>query len=360
VGEGDRETVREKIGCPIHIESFAGADGGYDLLLLGGVIRRRKAHPVAIPASGKRKENDDMALLVQGSTGPKVRNLQTALNYHMPNVPPPLAVDGIFGPKTRARLMQFQTRFQLKVDGVVGPQTGGALYTFVDCSHHLITEKRPAGNRSIRRGIGDSPSQPPFRLPQLPRLELTFPVKLPPVPSILFPPRLEIDPRLLLLARITKFELEAGKQTSFKKDLSNPTDPERETAVFGDLKGTVWSRPFGKFVKVSAGGGMVVEHRIKPTPQTEASVYVFGKVEVADFLTLKPIDIAKLSAEAQIKGTPGGKEPPDMSVAVSAGPEVEVVKDKLTFGPGAYLEYKTNGKEHTLTPGVKFSGTFHF
>jgi hypothetical protein len=302
-----------------------------------------------------------MALLVQGSTGQEVKNLQTALNYHLPNSVPPLVVDGIFGPKTRARLVQFQTQFRLKIDGIVGPETGAALYTFVDCSHHMIIENHPADNRSNRLAIGDTPSQPsPFRLPPLPRLQLTFPSSVLPVPLILQPPRLEIDPRLLLLARITKFELEAGQQTTFKKDLSNPTDPLRETALFADLKGTVWSRPFGKFVKLSAGGGMIVEHRIKPTAETEASVYVFGKVEVADFLKLKPIDIAKLSAEAQIKGTPGAKEPPDMSVTVTAGPEVEVLDGKVTFGPGAYLEYKTNGQEHTLTPGVKFSGTFHF
>jgi alkylation response protein AidB-like acyl-CoA dehydrogenase len=51
---------------------------------------------------------------------------------------------------------------------------------------------------------------------------------------------------------------------------------------------------------------------------------------------------------------------PDMSVSVTAGPEVEFFDGKVTFGPGGYLEYKTNGKEHTLTPGVKITGTVHF
>ena len=30
------------------------------------------------------------------------------------------------------------------------------------------------------------------------------------------------------------------------------------------------------------------------------------------------------------------------------------------LGPGGYLEYKTNGKDHTLSPGVKVTGTIHF
>ena len=303
-----------------------------------------------------------MALLVQGSTGQEVKNLQTALNYHLPNALPPLVVDGLFGPKTRARVVQFQTLHRLKVDGIVGPETHRALYSFVDCSHHLLTENRDIKKllaRANLRAVGDNPSLPsPFLLPPLPRLQLPFPPRLPPLPSILQPPRLEIDPRLLLLARITKFELEAGQQTTFKQDL-HTGDVEREVALLADLKGTVWSKPFGK-LELSAGGGVLVEKRFKPTPDTETSVYVFGKAEVKDILTLGPLDLAKLAAEAQIGGKPGVKEPPDMSVTLSAGPEVELFDGKVTFGPGGYLEYKTNGKEHTLTPGVKITGTVHF
>ena len=72
------------------------------------------------------------------------------------------------------------------------------------------------------------------------------------------------------------------------------------------------------------------------------------------------LEIAKIALEAQIGGKPSVKEPPDMSVTLSAGPEVELFNGKATFGPGGYLEYKTNGKEYTLTPGVKITGTFHF
>ncbi|MBI4527840.1 MAG: peptidoglycan-binding protein [Deltaproteobacteria bacterium] len=304
-----------------------------------------------------------MTLLVQGSTGQEVKNLQTALNYHLPNSLPPLVVDGVFGPKTRARVVQFQTTFRLKPDGIVGPVTHKALYSFVDCDHHLLTvnnDNKSLFQRANLFGVGDNPSPPsPFPFPPLPRLQLPFPRALPPLPPVLQPPRLEIDPRLLLLARITKFELEAGQQTTFKRDL-NTGDVEREVGLFADLKGTVWSKPIGKNVELSAGGGMIVEKRLKPTPETETSVYVFGKAEVKNILKIDPLDLAKIAAEAQIAGKPGSKEPPDMSVTISAGPEVEVFNGKVTFGPGGYLEYKTNGKEHTLTPGVKITGTFHF
>jgi peptidoglycan hydrolase-like protein with peptidoglycan-binding domain len=55
-----------------------------------------------------------MATLIQGSVGQEVKNLQTALNYHLPNAAPPLKVDGIFGPRTRERVLQFQNKHQLK------------------------------------------------------------------------------------------------------------------------------------------------------------------------------------------------------------------------------------------------------
>ncbi len=168
-------------------------------------------------------------------------------------------------------------------------------------------------------------------------------------------PRLEIDPRLLLFFRASKFELES----SFKIDLKSGTT-EREVALVGDLKATVWSKPIGKNVELSAGGGVVVEKRVKPSPETEASVFVFAKVEVKDVLKLPPLDLAKLQAEAQISVKPGSKEPPDMSVSVGVGPEVEAFGGTVTFAPEGYVEYRTNGSTHTVSGQVKITGTFHF
>jgi len=62
-------------------------------------------------------------LLRMGSRGPKVRMLQEALRDHGA----PIAVDGIFGPATRAAVIAYQAIAGLKVDGLVGPQTRASL-----------------------------------------------------------------------------------------------------------------------------------------------------------------------------------------------------------------------------------------
>jgi peptidoglycan hydrolase-like protein with peptidoglycan-binding domain len=57
-------------------------------------------------------------------TGEDVRALQRLLNYHLPAPARiPLAEDTIFGPKTKARVIEFQTLNSLLVDGIVGGQT---------------------------------------------------------------------------------------------------------------------------------------------------------------------------------------------------------------------------------------------
>ena len=69
-----------------------------------------------------------MAIMVrQGSIGDPVKQLQTMLNFLGGS---PLVVDGIFGPKTRARVVQFQLQAGLVQDGIVGPLTASALMSF--------------------------------------------------------------------------------------------------------------------------------------------------------------------------------------------------------------------------------------
>ena len=58
-----------------------------------------------------------------GSTGSAVSKLQTILNQHGYG----LAVDGIFGEKTRAAVRDDQKRYNLKLDGIAGPETWGSL-----------------------------------------------------------------------------------------------------------------------------------------------------------------------------------------------------------------------------------------
>ncbi|AFM40708.1 cell wall-associated hydrolase, invasion-associated protein [Desulfosporosinus acidiphilus SJ4] len=63
-------------------------------------------------------------LLKYGSTGSDVVQLQTELNYLGYNVG---TADGIFGSKTKAGVMAFQTAESLSVDGIVGPITASSL-----------------------------------------------------------------------------------------------------------------------------------------------------------------------------------------------------------------------------------------
>ena len=68
--------------------------------------------------------------LQSGSRGQKVSQLQYMLNVMAEYVPSiaPVAVDGIFGPRTQEAVRAFQRFAGLAEDGIVGPQTWNALY----------------------------------------------------------------------------------------------------------------------------------------------------------------------------------------------------------------------------------------
>ena len=91
------------------------------------------AAPSLRPAAGGKAEIHRRAnvptewagspMLREGDKGSSVRTLQTMLNSHGAG----LLVDGDFGPKTRAAVINFQSSHGLTVDGVAGPQTAAAL-----------------------------------------------------------------------------------------------------------------------------------------------------------------------------------------------------------------------------------------
>lgn len=66
-------------------------------------------------------------MLQIGSRGPQVTKLQADLNRLMPGEMPQLKADGVFGPKTRERVVKFQSRNGLRPDGIVGPKTQGRI-----------------------------------------------------------------------------------------------------------------------------------------------------------------------------------------------------------------------------------------
>lgn len=85
-----------------------------------------------------------------GDTGSKVRFLQYMLSILSEFIPeiPPLSVDGIYGPATRAAVLAAQRRFRLPETGTVGPQTWDAIYSQYSGieSTALRNEERFPGN----------------------------------------------------------------------------------------------------------------------------------------------------------------------------------------------------------------------
>ena len=81
----------------------------------------------------KKREDDYLDqsdnILSEGSIGEYVKSLQSYLNVVSNKYPTIslLRVDGIFGPKTKAAVMEFQRIFELKQDGVVGYETWNKL-----------------------------------------------------------------------------------------------------------------------------------------------------------------------------------------------------------------------------------------
>jgi peptidoglycan hydrolase-like protein with peptidoglycan-binding domain len=68
-------------------------------------------------------------VVASGSTGDAVRGVQEEFQFRNLSGDPRqgLAVDGVFGPKTRAAVRAFQQALGITVDGIVGPVTWRAL-----------------------------------------------------------------------------------------------------------------------------------------------------------------------------------------------------------------------------------------
>ena len=70
------------------------------------------------------------AVVREGDVGSNINNLQAALNL-LPSVLAVLTVDGKFGPKTTARVKEFQRLMRIAVDGDVGPETMSRLTALI-------------------------------------------------------------------------------------------------------------------------------------------------------------------------------------------------------------------------------------
>ena len=79
----------------------------------------------------------NMPMLRLGSRGPDVETLQKALNLDESFLAR-LAEDGLFGPKTHARVQEFQGVHHLSKDGIVGPMTYAELKPLIDMIASLV------------------------------------------------------------------------------------------------------------------------------------------------------------------------------------------------------------------------------
>jgi hypothetical protein len=83
-------------------------------------------------------------LLKFGASGADVLLLQQALNLDKSGLPQ-LVEDGLFGSKTRGRVLEFQGFHGLSKDGIVGPNTHGALEEFYKILQGFLQNQPPAG-----------------------------------------------------------------------------------------------------------------------------------------------------------------------------------------------------------------------
>jgi len=128
-----------------------------------------------------------------GDVGAEVRALQDVLNFHIRRLAP-LVVDGKFGPKTKARVIDFKRSNGLGDDGVAGPLTNNKLF---ESERQQVTLSIRRADAAASFGIRSPTLIPPLTLPgfpapggppliPVPRLTLMqlFPSSSAPVPAL--------------------------------------------------------------------------------------------------------------------------------------------------------------------------------
>ena len=93
-------------------------------------LLRARGHPVTVDGIvGPQTWGALIIVVASGSTGDAVRGVQEEFRFRNLSGDPGqgLAVDGVFGPKTRAAVRGFQQALGITVDGIVGPVTWRAL-----------------------------------------------------------------------------------------------------------------------------------------------------------------------------------------------------------------------------------------
>jgi peptidoglycan hydrolase-like protein with peptidoglycan-binding domain len=169
----------------------------------GGGIQRSLGRNVQIaPIQVQRNNTASHPTILIGSTGATVTELQEKLNDR--GATPPLKIDGIFGPKTRAAVVTFQTNHPgingkpLRQDGVVGKRTWGAIDSGASNNSPTPTPPEPTPPATISVIIppairnGSTPaSMAANRIP--PRIDTAINVSMSGTPSSSAPVVLSIE-----------------------------------------------------------------------------------------------------------------------------------------------------------------------
>lgn len=166
-------------------------------------------------------------LINKGCKGADVRAVQDVLNFHIRRLEP-LNVDGDFGSKTHARVVEFQKANNLKADGVVGPKTLSKLF-----EEELIPVSLVLVPQLTIPSLGQRPSglQPPRLIPPL-----TLPPISPPIisPFLLPPASFSFVPTLNQRGQMLNLTLTAPVR-------NDPLDPK--VASFNQIMQLVNSLP---------------------------------------------------------------------------------------------------------------------
>lgn len=188
-----------------------------------------------------------------GCSGQDVQLIQKGLNewMHEPRLRaklsprgrqmPKLAEDGLFGPKTREAVVEFQSANYLRPDGIVGPKTQFMVYPFVNFSARLVgyghasgedayaAQSAPAGMRLARAAAAGGPLLGQVTTPVAgegddePKNAILGKIDLAPGAKLVLPaiPMLPGDPQwqmtytiTALLLRVSRFELSAEGEFS--------------------------------------------------------------------------------------------------------------------------------------------------
>jgi peptidoglycan hydrolase-like protein with peptidoglycan-binding domain len=134
-----------------------------------------------------------------GDQGDDVRAVQDAMNFQIRRLAP-LEVDGKFGPKTKARVIEFQRSNLLAQDGAVGHNTSAKLFE---------TERMPLAlslaPTTTSNSFGIQPPRliPPLSLPGLPpTLPVLSPINLFPSSSTRLPPLTQQGQTLAFMLKV--------------------------------------------------------------------------------------------------------------------------------------------------------------